>query len=1010
LALVGCGLALALPPCQAGELSRQAKLQQAAALEKQVEQLRQTHKLVEAAGGLVDLGNILSELRDPAGARKHYEEALAIYRAKLPKDDPRVARSLSNLGNVVGELGDLPAARKHIEEALAIFRAKLPKDDLRIGYSLNNLGVVLRDLRDLAEARKHFEEALAIYRAKLPKDDLRIAQCLHNLGEVLFDLGDLAGARKHFEEVLAIYRAKFPRDDPRIAGSLYNVGLVLWQLGDLPGARKYNEEALALRRAKLPKDDPHIAASLGNLGLVLQVLGDLAGARKCHEEALAIYRAKLPKDDRRIAVSLSNLGLVLQALGDLAGARRHYEQALAIFRAKLAQDDPRIATCLLNLGNVLGDLGDLARARKLYEEALAIRRAKLPRDDPRIADSLNNLGVALSNLGDQPGARRHFEQALAIYRAKLPKGHPNLRFPLEGLMVLERRAGHADKALAYLEEMTYLDLARQERDGLARSEREQLISAAKSRPWVDVLLQVLLRAKRTEQAYDLIAAAKGAVTSRQRWLRLQRDLADNRASKLLDELRSVDTRLLHLGLADAEQKSLPAIDLGKQLQELTQRREELERELIAISPAFRAEKQRARRGLKDIAAAVPDKGVLIDFVEYVPIKTDPKTGKEEPEAAPRLGAFVVRPGPKLHWADLGPSQKLAELVNRWRTGYGASRPSANQPSPAAELRRLLWERLEPHVRGAKVILVAPDGPLIGLPLAALPGSKANSYLLEEYAFVNIPMPQLLPDLIAKTDPRFDRPVSLLLVGDVNFGPPAEPFRPLAGTRSEINDIKDSFQQRFSDAKVTVLRKDKATKQAFTAASHTPRYLHLATHGTFADPSVKSVFALENRARAWRSELLFDRQVVGEHPGLLSGLVFAGANRKDKKSEAILTALEVGEMELRGVELVVLSACDTGLGLVAGGEGVLGLQRAFQVAGARTTVTSLWKVSDRETQQLMSRFYENLWDKKLSKVEALRQAQLWMLREGNVRGLDLPADTKMLPPRYWAAFVLSGDWR
>jgi CHAT domain-containing protein len=116
------------------------------------------------------------------------------------------------------------------------------------------------------------------------------------------------------------------------------------------------------------------------------------------------------------------------------------------------------------------------------------------------------------------------------------------------------------------------------------------------------------------------------------------------------------------------------------------------------------------------------------------------------------------------------------------------------------------------------------------------------------------------------------------------------------------------------------------------------------------------------------------------------------------------------MELRGVELVVLSACDTGLGRVAGGEGVLGLQRAFQVAGARTTVTSLWKVSDRETQQLMSRFYENLWDKKLSKVEALRQAQLWMLREGNVRGLDLPADNRTLPPRYWAAFVLSGDWR
>jgi CHAT domain-containing protein len=165
----------------------------------------------------------------------------------------------------------------------------------------------------------------------------------------------------------------------------------------------------------------------------------------------------------------------------------------------------------------------------------------------------------------------------------------------------------------------------------------------------------------------------------------------------------------------------------------------------------------------------------------------------------------------------------------------------------------------------------------------------------------------------------------------------------------------------------------------------------------------------------RSALAFDRQVVGEHPGLLSGIVFAGANAPDKKTEAILTALEVGEMELRGVELVVLSACETGLGRVAGGEGVLGLQRAFQVAEARTTVTSLWKVSDRETQRLMSRFYENLWDKKMSRVEALRQAQLWMLREGHkgdgkTRGLELPADATTVPPQYWAAFVLSGDWR
>jgi CHAT domain-containing protein/Tfp pilus assembly protein PilF len=970
LALVGYVLVLAAPPCQAGDTPRQAKLRQAAALQKKVEQLRQAHRPVEAAGALVDLGNICLDLGDLAAARQHYEAALAIFRAKLPKDDPRIANSLYNLGIVLQNVGDLPGARKYYEQSVAMYRATLPKDDPRIAVSLNNLGIVLKALGDLAGARQRYEEALAIYRATLRKNDPRIANSLMNLGNVLQILGDLAGARQHHEAALAMYRATLPKDGPRIAGSLNSLGSVLWELGDLAGARQHFEEALAISRATLPRDDPRIAQSLYNLGIVLQSLRELTGARKHCQEALAMYRATLPKDD------------------------------------------PRIADCLFNLGVVLRASGDPAEARKCIEGALAIFRAKLPKDDPRLAYSLYNLGIVLWELGDLPGARERLEQALPIYRAILPNDHPSLIFPLNGLMVLERRAGHAAKALGYLEELTHLDLVRQERDGLARSEREQLTRAARFGPTVDLLLQELLRAQRVDQAYDLVVAAKGAVTARQRWLRLQRDLTDSRASKLLEDLRSVDSRLLNLGLESAKERSQMTINLGEQLPKLTRRREELERELIAVSPAFRAEKQRVRRGLKDIGAALPANGVLLDFVEYVPVRLDPQTGKEETEAA-RLGAFVVRPGPQLHWVDLGTSQQMAELIDRWRAGHGASRPAAKQPIPAAELRRLLWGRLEPHVKGANLILVAPEGPLNGLPLAALPGRKPDSYLLEEHAFVHIPTSQQLPDLVGKTDPRFERPVSMLLVGDVDFGSPGD-FPRLPGTAAEINHIRAKFHDSFASGWLSVLRQGEASKRAFAAASGRPRYLHLATHGFFANPAVKSVFAPENRARAVRTALGFDLKVVGEHPGLLSGLVFAGANRKGQKGEAILTALEVSEMELRGVELVVLSACETGLGRVAGGEGVLGLQRSFQVAGARTVVASLWKVPDRPTQVLMQRFYQNLWQKKMGKVAALREAQLWMLREGPqhpelLRGLDLPEEGR-LPPYAWAAFVLSGDWR
>jgi CHAT domain-containing protein len=199
-------------------------------------------------------------------------------------------------------------------------------------------------------------------------------------------------------------------------------------------------------------------------------------------------------------------------------------------------------------------------------------------------------------------------------------------------------------------------------------------------------------------------------------------------------------------------------------------------------------------------------------------------------------------------------------------------------------------------------------------------------------------------------------------------------------------------------------------------------LHFATHGYFAPKELRSASAAASRTEEDDSIGFFGRKdVSGFHPGLLSGLVLAGANRPVDvdHDDGILTALEVEALDLGSVDLATLSACETGLGETTLGEGLLGLQRAFQTAGARSVVAGLWKVPDRATQALMERFYQNMWQKKLPKLEALREAQLWMIHAGPkqtglTRGLDAadePAETANgLSPYYWAAFVLSGDWR
>ena len=227
------------------------------------------------------------------------------------------------------------------------------------------------------------------------------------------------------------------------------------------------------------------------------------------------------------------------------------------------------------------------------------------------------------------------------------------------------------------------------------------------------------------------------------------------------------------------------------------------------------------------------------------------------------------------------------------------------------------------------------------------------------------------------------------------------------------------------SKVCELHHADASKARIRTEASGKRYLHLATHGFFAPRrapgDVGSTRKQWDAAVGWSAGRSGD---YGYPPGLLSGLALAGANPDPNRvtgqttEDGILTALEVSATDLRGVELVVLSACETGLGREAGGEGLLGLQRAFQVSGAETVLASLWKVEDRATQRLMERFYENLWQKKMGPAEALRQAQISLLRDSRAgsttRGFEVvPADPSAgaLTDRdvwLWAAWVLSGD--
>jgi CHAT domain-containing protein len=400
----------------------------------------------------------------------------------------------------------------------------------------------------------------------------------------------------------------------------------------------------------------------------------------------------------------------------------------------------------------------------------------------------------------------------------------------------------------------------------------------------------------------------------------------------------------------------------------------------------------------------------------------------------RLAAFVVRPDQKrTTLVPLGFSRDLTELVGRWRSSYGQGKvPPRGEPDPSVELRKRVWEPLAKHLEGAKVVLVSPDGPLLGLPLAALPGSKKGAFLIDEYAFATVPIPQLLPELLRGRSAPPRNPSSLV-VGNIDFDALSSisgatkqenNFPPLPGTKAEAAAVHDLFRKTFADSPAELLSGKGATREAFV--SRAPNYSHLlvATHG-FYFPEPERKVPSDQGQQSSLDALLLRSDLVSTNPALRSGLAFAGANHAVLgRQSAFLTAFEASELDLRRVDLAVLSACETGLGQVERGEGMLGLQRAFQLAGARTAVTSLWKVPDGATRALIARFHENLWQgrqgKRMGKLEALREAQQWFIKEAAVnpdliRGRLVRPSVDWKPgdpvsPYFWAAFVLSGDWR
>ena len=605
---------------------------------------------------------------------------------------------------------------------------------------------------------------------------------------------------------------------------------------------------------------------------------------------MRLWRSSLESSSPLTAMGLTNLGDLQSGLREYAAAKQSHEQALAILRKSLPPDHPDIAQSLNNLGNVQSELREYAAAKQSHEQALAIFRKSLPPDHPDIALSLNNLGNVQDDLREYAGAKRSFEEALAIFRKTLPKDHPLVAISLYSLGLESLTSGLAvGDAASRSAEATDLFQAEQLRMAVLQDEQEQLATAALAR-WslANLLSATLITNVEPASAYDHVMSVKGSVTALQRWARQARNTADPETRRLLDRLRQVSGQLVGLSMdrRPVETKS-DSKDLPKEIRALSAKRDELERQLIERSAAYRRSPGAARVGSGEVRAALPQGTALIDLVDYLH-QQPPAQGQTEYLVERRMVAFVLRPDrPEVVIVPLGPTQTLARLIEGWRASYGAGKiPPAGGADPGVELRKRLWEPLAEHLGGVRVLLVSPDGPLNGLPLPALPGSKEGTFLVHEYSFATVPVPQLLPELLQAGVGLPADPASLV-IGNIDFDatpPRAEEtrrdnhFAPLPGTKAEAAAIHEMFRAAFAGKLAGLLTGKDATKAAFVSRAPACSYLLVATHGFFLpEPEREQKQGLAPGQLHSLEAMLSYRDLVVSNPALRSGLVFAGAN-------------------------------------------------------------------------------------------------------------------------------------
>lgn len=878
--------------------------------------------------------------------------------------------------------GQLAVAREQIEGALAVQERWAP-GGVAVARSLNGLGVVALQRGDLNTAAIHFNQSLSIS-TRLQPASPAMAATLFNLGKLTTSKGELDQGQHLHQQALLLMR-EVAQPSPLTANILSGLGRVALLRGDLALAEDYFRRTLSLQSKRAP-ESLSVTSTLDNLGGVAKLRGDLDSAEEYFKSSLRL-RLRLAPGSRYVARSLGLLSDLAEERGDLETAERYLRELLSLY-GQSTLENQAIGLGLANLGDIALERGDLAAAENHYQRSLEIRKKLVAN---KVGESLYNLGTVAVRRGDLKAAESYFREALASDARSPLRNWPRASL-LQTLANVLRQTGRLQQAVRYAD-LSIEALETQigqlggslETQGRFRGQRGDVYRDA-------LRLQVELGHPR--EAFHLLERFRA-----QAFLALlaERDLtfAVDLSPELDQERRrlavSYDRNQLRLASLDPE-KDREAVEALQRMQaQLRRRREEISTEMRRTAPRLAALQEPQALTFEQVRAALDPGTVMLSY----------SVGKEQTHL------FIVTPERELQVETLKVGRQVLEqdvdrfrqLIEQTQSGPGLGAEGLGWFS--RRLYNLLVEPAEKWIAAGERILLVPDGPLHLLPFAALTRKdgrhlvewKPLSTVLSGTVFAELKKQRRDTDAVAEPSAR-----QWVAFGDPWFPPRLVESRPedigearlrsfstraqlrwkrLPQSRREVEEIAALFP---ADRRRTYVDRD-ASEERAKAVGKSARIVHFATHGFVDDRSP------------------FDSGLVLSIPEDLA----------EGRDNGLLQVWEIFESVRLDADLVVLSACETGIGEIRGGEGIIGLTRAFQYAGARSVLASLWRVEDEATAELMQRFYRHLRAGK-AKDEALRAAQLELIR----RPLRVPdgrggwIERNAAAPYFWAALQLVGD--